>query len=116
MAGQHPKLILIAADEVLVRNLLRQVLQRDYEVLIAANFSEALQLSRRTEGVIHILLCGIKLPGMNELSLSRQIRAERPQIKVLFIRGALRKPFEIGELRTQLEQLLAEPMVEPENP
>jgi CheY-like chemotaxis protein len=129
-ADQHHKVILIADDDVLMRNRLRDALWKEYDVLIAASGSEALQVSRQSEGIIDLLIVDIQMPSMHELAVCRQIRAERPQIKtVLFADSAadplaqtgefvsfLRKPFEIVELRTQIKQLLLEPLVAPEDP
>jgi CheY-like chemotaxis protein len=122
--------VLIADDEVLLRNLLRQALRKDYEVLIAANGIEALQLSREMEGVIHVLLTNGEMPGMDGFSLVRQIRRERPQIRILLLSDVpsdalrasgesfsyLRKPFELNELGARLKDLLAEPGLDPKEP
>jgi CheY-like chemotaxis protein len=130
IANQHRKVVLIACDDVLIRNLLRDVLGKDYDVLIAANGSEALQVSREAEGIIDLLLIDIQIPGMNGLPFCRRIRAERPQIQTLLLTQTvpellaegdqsipcLRKPFEIAELRIQLKELLLESMLAPQEP
>jgi CheY-like chemotaxis protein len=122
IADHRLKVVLIADEEVVVRNMVGEALRQEYQVLVAVSGAEALQLSRNTEGVIDVLLCDIPLPSMNGLAACRQIRAERPQIKVLLTSAGildalpepaeacdvLQKPFHIGELRSRLEQLLAE--------
>jgi two-component system cell cycle sensor histidine kinase/response regulator CckA len=114
-------IILIVDDDALIRNLLQTALQGEYEILLAANGTDALQLSRSRKGVINLLLSDIETPGMGGLTLYRQLRRERPELKVFFVSGTwpevlvesgggpmpfLRKPFDVYTLRARLKVLL----------
>ena len=114
--------ILLADDEPYVRNLIRLILQDDYEVLHAANGSEALDVFRSWPGRIDLLLTDIDMPGMDGFELHRQLSSRCPDILVLFISGAalqapgwdarlpyLAKPFDADTLRARVRELLKRP-------
>jgi len=89
-----------------------------YRVLVAGNGAEALELSRRDQGPIDLLVSDIQMPGMNGIDLAEHLCKERPYTKVLIISGSpdlevpaefrlLRKPFTPAALRQTLADLLA---------
>ena len=80
--------ILLAEDEPQVRQLTeRTLLRRGYRVLLAQNGLEAMERSRAFEGMIHLLLTDVVMPGMGGVRAADVIRAERPAIRVLFVSG-----------------------------
>lgn len=80
--------ILVAEDEPLVRELIREVLQRKgYTVLEASNGVDALEAARRHSGPIHLLVTDVVMPLMSGTDLAAQLRRERPGTKVLFMSG-----------------------------
>jgi CheY-like chemotaxis protein len=113
--------ILIAEDEVMVRNLLRHILHAEgHEILAAADGYEALELSRKYDGTIDLLITDVKMPRMDGLKLIEELLAERPNIKVLVMSGHaseelrgknagfpfLRKPFQPSAFREKVQQIL----------
>jgi two-component system cell cycle sensor histidine kinase/response regulator CckA len=122
--------ILLADDEPMLRNLIRTAFERDeYSVLVAANGSEALELSRAHDGVIDLLVTDVHMPLMDGISLYRQISRERRHTRVLFISGSghklkmpsglpfLSKPFEIKTLLSKIREILSgEPSSAPDDP
>jgi two-component system, cell cycle sensor histidine kinase and response regulator CckA len=109
--------ILVAEDEVLVRNFARIVLESEgYFVLSANDGEEALYISRQYPGTIHALLSDVKMPNTDGLQLREQILFERPGTKVLLMSGQmespsesipfLRKPFGPAVLKERIRQLL----------
>ena len=114
--------ILIADDNPTLCALIRTVLQKEgYKVLVAGDGSAALQASRNYRGNIDLLLTDIEMPRMDGISAYRQIRAERANIKVLFVSGAadsltlaagfafLPKPFaNLDALRARVREVLTE--------
>src|SRR2546422_11097403 len=62
--------------------------QKQVVVLVACDGNAALQLSRTHHGKIDVLLTDIEMPWMDGISAYLQIKAERPDIKVLFVSGA----------------------------
>jgi PAS domain S-box-containing protein len=80
--------ILLAEDEELLRPLARELLVRlGYRVLEATNAAEALDLARAHPEEIHLLVSDVVMPGQSGLQLARQLSAERPHMKVLYMSG-----------------------------
>jgi DNA-binding response OmpR family regulator len=113
--------ILIAEDEVMVRNLVRHLLEAEgHEILAAANGSEALELSRKYDGTIDMLITDVKMPHLDGLQLIDRITKERPNIRILVMSGHLseelrgheagftflRKPFLPGVFREKVREVL----------
>jgi CheY-like chemotaxis protein len=80
--------ILLVEDEDVVRHLEREVLvSSGYTVLEAPGPFEALELAARHEGVIHLLLTDLVMPGMNGQELARRLAAEHPNMRMIFASG-----------------------------
>jgi CheY-like chemotaxis protein len=129
MAPQVPGAILVAEDEVVVRNIVCMLLQHEgYEVLSAADGEEALQLAREYHGAIDLLLTDIRMPRMDGVQLAQQVVLERPGIRVLLMSGKLsdeirernvrlpflRKPFVPSVFRKRIREVLSGPPAEPQ--
>ncbi len=80
--------VLLAEDEPLVLEVGELLLRElGYEVLTAGGGAEAIELSRRHEGPIDILMTDVVMPVVNGLKVAETLRVERPGIKVLFVSG-----------------------------
>ena len=80
--------ILVVEDEMSVRKLAAITLERNgYKVLEADSPAEAMKISSKYKGVIHLLLTDVVMPGMNGRELQKQLTAARPEIKALFMSG-----------------------------
>ncbi len=87
-AAEHAT-ILLAEDETAVRQLAARMLrERGYDVLEAPTGSEALELAKR-RGIEHIdlLLTDVIMPRMSGAELTRELRALKPDLGVLFVSG-----------------------------
>jgi len=85
---QGQETVLLAEDEQPVRRLVRAVLEAcGYTVLEAARVEEALEISKRHEGPIHLLLADVVMPQMSGRQLAEHLATTRPEAKVLYISG-----------------------------
>jgi two-component system, cell cycle sensor histidine kinase and response regulator CckA len=80
--------ILLTEDDAAVRELVRRMLQLNgYTVLEAHNTQEALALCRDYVGTIALMLSDVVMPQMSGPDLAQQLKALRPQMKILFMSG-----------------------------
>lgn len=80
--------MLLAEDEPLVRTLARKALElAGYRVLAAAGGVEALEIARRHQGPIHLLLTDVVMPEMSGRELLQRLAELQPAIRVLFVTG-----------------------------
>ena len=116
--------ILLAEDEANLRYLARQFLEKQgYKVIEAADGAAAMQIAVAHEGVIHLLLTDVIMPGMNGRELAQRISEIRPQTKVLYMSGytenvighdgtldagvsLLQKPFTLRDLKSKVREVL----------
>jgi PAS domain S-box-containing protein len=121
-SGTHTDLqALIVDDEVPIRGMLARLLvRRGFEVHEASSGEEALAVVERTP--LSVVLCDVRMPGMNGLDLFRQLTARDPQLarSFVFITGdkssvaieeslrdvpLLEKPFTAADLGVVLERI-----------
>jgi nitrogen-specific signal transduction histidine kinase/DNA-binding response OmpR family regulator len=116
--------ILVVEDEANLRALARQFLERQgYKVIEAADGAVAMQIAVAHEGVIHLLLTDVIMPGMNGRELAQRISEIRPNVKILYMSGytenvvghngtldagvrLLQKPFTLRELKIKVREVL----------
>jgi PAS domain S-box-containing protein len=81
--------ILLVEDDTAVRLLTRTVLERaGYHVLEAPDGVQALRVSERYQGPIHLLLTDIVMPeGVSGFALSVRLQARNPALRVIFMSG-----------------------------
>ena len=61
--------ILVVDDEIINRELLKQMLQTEYEVILAENGKEALEKIREHKETLSLVLMDILMPVMNGLDV-----------------------------------------------
>jgi len=80
--------LLVVEDEPAFRELLREGLQsRGYQVLVASNGVDALQVADRHEGPIHLVITDVIMPQMSGPELARCLIDVRGNIDVLYMSG-----------------------------
>ena len=116
--------VLLVEDEEAVRAVAIAALrQYGYHVLTAANGREAIALSGRHAGPIHLLVTDVVMPGMNGRQLAGVLAGARPGLQVLFVSGYtddtvlrhgvrdgdvsfLQKPFSAVELARRVREVI----------
>ena len=80
--------ILVVEDDEMVRNLVRETLQREgYQVLDAAGPVEARRVSERHKSPIHLLITDVVMPKVSGRDLALDMSRRRPEMKVLYMSG-----------------------------
>jgi CheY-like chemotaxis protein len=111
--------ILLAEDEAGIRALTKAYLEGlGYLVLTASDGKEAIKISQEYDGVIHLVLSDLLMPGTRGDAAVEEIRKVRPGIQVILMSGyvdsepvssaeaMLHKPFEFPELGRRLREVL----------
>ena len=124
--------ILVVEDEANLRYLARQFLEKQgYKVIEAADGAVAMQIAVAHEGVIHLLLTDVIMPGMNGRELAQRISEIRPNVKILYMSGytenvighngtldagirLLQKPFNLRDLKDKVREVLDAGPIPPE--
>ena len=116
--------VLLVEDEEPVRKLAREFLESSgYTVLEAEDPVEAMHLSDRHQGPIHLMVTDVVMPKMSGHELAQQMASVRPEMKVLYVSGYtddalgqygvptqdsffLQKPFSLDTLARKMRTLL----------
>ncbi|MGH7388003.1 MAG: PAS domain S-box protein [Candidatus Rokuibacteriota bacterium] len=123
-ATRGSETVLLVEDDPDVREVVRDVLaEAGYTVLEVSGPDEAVGLSTRFPGALHLLLTDVVMAGMSGGELAERIMTMRPGIKVLYMSGytdddivrhgvqargipLLHKPFSTGVLARAVRQVL----------
>jgi len=111
--------ILLVEDEDAVRHVVETMLKRHgYEVLPAHSAADAMALAERYDGVIHLLITDMVMPGMSGRKMAERLLQQRADMRVLFVSGYgepvgtqasanfLQKPFTTEELALKIREVL----------
>ena len=80
--------VLVVEDDDAVRTLARRGLEGyGYRVIEARNPGEAVAVSERHVGSIHLLVTDVVMPGQYGPELAQALRRERPELRVLYMSG-----------------------------
>jgi two-component system, cell cycle sensor histidine kinase and response regulator CckA len=80
--------VLVAEDEESLRELVVELLERNgYRVLSACDGPQTLQAARACQGPIHLVLADVVLPGVSGPNLAKQLQAEHPGMRILYMSG-----------------------------
>jgi signal transduction histidine kinase/ActR/RegA family two-component response regulator len=117
--------VLVVEDEDGVRELAAEFLRRNgYSVLEARDGMEALEISGRFAGTIHVILTDMIMPRMSGTELLKSMKAARPTAKAILMSGyseqfktqadgspnqfsVLQKPFSMSSLVAAVRTVLA---------
>jgi CheY-like chemotaxis protein len=120
------KTILLVEDEDMLRGLIKELLElKGFAVLEACQGLEALSLIKERGRGVDLVLTDVVMPHMSGSELVERLRAEMPDLKVIFMSGYtgasnasihkslempgvafLQKPFRLNSLISQVEELI----------
>ena len=123
--ASHRETVLIVEDQDALREVTRRLLTRQgYQIITAANGTEAVAAARSYQGSIHLLMTDVIMPHMLGKEIAQTITAGRPDLRVLYTSGSaqpvltaqerldpnathLDKPFTETELLAKVSGVLA---------
>lgn len=89
--------ILLVEDEPGVREITSRMLaRRGYEVIVAAEPKQALELASRVD--FDLLVTDVVLPGMDGQRLAAELRSRKPGLRVVYVSGYPRDGLEEADL------------------
>ena len=92
--------VLVVEKEQLVLRLLEKVLSEGgYQVLLAADGEEAIEVYRFHKLEIDVVLLDVGLPKVNGVDVLYKMKSENPDVRVIIVSGFLEP-----ELRTKMQQ------------
>ncbi len=102
--------ILLVEDEDPVRTFASRALKlKGYNVLEAPGGEEALEIMKASTVPIHLLITDVKMASMDGLTLAREVKKLKPDMRVLFISGYVGDVFRDQDERTENVHFLPKP-------
>jgi len=116
--------ILIVEDEAHLRELLAELLKaKGYEVSVAANGRDGLNIYQGYAEEIDLIVTDLKMPTLSGYELERTVHSQFPEQKIIAITGSIQsgkmyqnnmtgfdaiieKPFDIPEILNRISQVL----------
>jgi len=126
-APKGTETVLVVEDQDGIRDIVRESLRRNgYNVLIAIDGNQALEMSNAYPDPIHLLVTDLVMPNIGGRELAQRLTPLRPGMKVLFMSGysehsaldieasgqaatILQKPFSLDALARNVRRVLDEP-------
>ncbi len=123
MQNKTKKTVLVVDDEELIRELLYDILEGEYNVLLAEDGEKGLALYQQHQNDIEAVITDLIMPKMRGDKLLEKLRALNPDLPVIIITGFekeidvvkilkepkvsfINKPFDIEQLLTELTGLI----------
>jgi PAS domain S-box-containing protein len=80
--------VLLVEDAARVREVVREILEMTgYHILEARHGAEALEISQRYEGPIHLMVTDVVMPQMSGREVAQRLAPLRPDMRVLYMSG-----------------------------
>ena len=85
-SSEVPQTVLLVEDNADIRCFVQHTLEEGgLEVLVAADAVAAVQIEGQFPRAIHLLLSDVMMPELDGPSLAEQLRAVRPDVRVIFM-------------------------------
>ena len=91
--------ILVADDEMINRELLGEILKRDYEVLFAADGSETMAMIRQHQDTLSLVLLDILMPIMSGLEVLKAVKDDSALSRIPIIVTTAERETEVESLK-----------------
>ena len=110
-AGRHGRRrLLLVDDDEGTRALLTKMLERDYEVETAIDGPSALEALRKAGAIHDLMISDLNMPGMDGLSLIREVKRLRPELPIIIITGYSTERSAIDAVNLRVAGYLTKPL------
>ena len=106
--------ILVADDEIVNLNLLNAMLEDEYDVLLAGNGAEALELIKANRDTLSMMILDIMMPVMSGIDVLREVKADDELARIPVIVATSDKEAELECLNLGAIDFVAKPYPNPE--
>ena len=106
--------ILIVDDEEINRLLLKNILEEDYEVLLASNGKEALEIAGREEGRLSLILLDLLMPVMDGYQFFTTLQKDEQLSRIPVVVLTSEKEAEVRSLQLGVADFIPKPYDVPE--
>jgi DNA-binding response OmpR family regulator len=107
--------VLLAEDQILIRETVRECLEANgYKVLEAENGEDALDVAKSYSGTIDVLVTDVVMPRVMGLELARRIGRLHPDVAVVFMSGYSKEALAESGLSTEIKVTLIQKPFDPE--
>ena len=93
------RLILVADDEMINREMLGEILKNDYQVLYASDGEETLDKIHQYKDTLSLVLLDILMPGMSGLEILEEVKKDALLSRIPIIVLTAEKSMEVESLR-----------------
>ena len=98
-SADNKRLILIADDERINREILGEILKSEYDILFAADGEETLEKIRQNKDTLSLVLLDVLMPGMSGLEVLEAMKEEESLSRIPVIVTTSEKSTEVESLR-----------------
>ena len=116
-------ILLVEDDELLRRVITRSLVDAGYQVLVASDGEQALDVAAKHDGPIDVLITDVIMPKISGRVLAERFASTRPETKILYVSGYtdqiiaqhgvlepgqnfLAKPYTLDALERRIDELL----------
>jgi PAS domain S-box-containing protein len=109
----HGETVLLVEDEEGLRTMATRILARNgYQVCAAENGADAVRRAADPACPVDLLITDMVMPGMLGIEVMTRVRANRPQLPVLFISGYAQQVLDFHGIPAREHDILQKPFAE----
>ena len=108
------RLLLVADDELINREMMRVVLQNEYELVFAANGEEVLQEARKSKDVLSLILLDLLMPVMSGLEALQVLQSDSELSNIPVIVITANQDAEVESLQIGAYDFITKPYPQPD--
>ena len=106
------RMILVADDEIINREILGEILRNDYDVIFAEDGRETLEKVRDNKDILSLVILDILMPGMSGLEVLKSLKEDEELSNIPVIVATSEKKTEVESLQLGATDFIPKPYPE----